>query len=126
MIDAPSSLRTHAQTLLDVLDAELLRDPLRTAYTFCRDDGERTQVSISQLARRAKAIAANLQDRLSPGDRVLLVYPPGLDFLTGFFGCLYAGVLAVPATYPKPRRPMPRLAMMAGDCSPAAVLTTAQ
>jgi acyl-CoA synthetase (AMP-forming)/AMP-acid ligase II/acyl carrier protein len=126
MIDAPSRCLTDAQTLLDVLDFQVEAHPFRCAYVFCRDDGERTELTYLELARRAKAIAAELQEKLKRGDRALLVFPPGLEFLPAFFGCLYAGVLAVPATYPKPRRPMPRLAMMASDCQPAAVLTTAQ
>ena len=66
-------------------------------------------MTYGELDRRARVIAARLQLELQPGDRALLVYPPGLDFIAAFFGCLYAGVVAVPATYPKPRRPMPRL-----------------
>jgi acyl-CoA synthetase (AMP-forming)/AMP-acid ligase II/acyl carrier protein len=64
-----------------------------------------------------------LAKRVAVGDRVLLVYPPGLEFIGAFFGCVYAGVLPVPATYPKPRRPMPRLDSIAADCSPSLVLT---
>jgi acyl-CoA synthetase (AMP-forming)/AMP-acid ligase II/acyl carrier protein len=62
---------------------------------------------------------------LRPGDRALLVYPPGLDFIAAFFGCVYAGVTAVPATYPKPRRPMPRLKRIALDCDAHVALSTA-
>ncbi|MEQ8836983.1 MAG: AMP-binding protein, partial [Lacipirellulaceae bacterium] len=68
---------------------------------------------------------AKLQAAYSPGERVLLVYPPGLEFIAGFFGTLYAGLLPVPATYPKPRRPLPRLDAIAADCAPKAALTTA-
>ena len=53
------------------------------------------------------------------------MYPPGLDFIAAFFGCLYAGVVAVPATYPKPRRPMPRLNRIAVDCDAHVALSTA-
>ncbi len=126
MIDAPHGLRGLPATLLDLLQSRAEAYGDRTANVFCRDDGERALLSYAQLARRARAIAAQLQQNVPPGERVLLVFPPGLDFIAGFFGCLYAGVLAVPATYPKPRRPMPRLTAIAHDCRPAAVLTTAQ
>ena len=56
----------------------------------------------------------------------MLLYPPGLEFVEAFFGCIWAGVLPVPTSYPKARRPMPRLMGIARDCSPAAVLTTHQ
>src|SRR5690606_27529369 len=59
-------------------------------------------------------------------DRALLVYPAGLEFISAFFGCLYAGVVAVPATYPKPKRPMPRLNRIALDCDAHVALSTAQ
>jgi acyl-CoA synthetase (AMP-forming)/AMP-acid ligase II/acyl carrier protein len=49
-----------------------------------------------------------------------------LDFLVGFFACLYSGMLAVPATYPKPKRPMPRLSAIAKDCAARIALCTSQ
>ncbi|MEO2048134.1 MAG: AMP-binding protein [Pirellulales bacterium] len=78
----------------------------------------------SDLERRARRIGAWLSQHAKVGDRALLVYVPGLEFSAAFFGCLYAGVLPVPATYPKPRRPLPRLANMALDCQPKLVLTS--
>ncbi len=126
MIDAPHAFRDLPETLLDLLQSRAETYGDRTASVFCRDDGERSEQSYAQLARRARAIAGRLQAEVPPGERVLLVFPPGPDFIAGFFGCLYAGVLAVPATYPKPRRPMPRLTAIAHDSRPAAVLTTSQ
>ena len=97
----------------------------RRAYTYLGIQGEEV-ISFAELNRRAQAIAARIHQVAKPGDRALLVFPAGLDFITSFFGCLYAGVLAVPATYPKPRRPMPRLSAIAFDCGAKVVLTTAQ
>jgi acyl-CoA synthetase (AMP-forming)/AMP-acid ligase II/acyl carrier protein len=107
----------------------------RTAFVFLDDrpsaessgpngDGV-VEWTFNQLERRARVIAARLQLELKPGDRALLVYPPGLDFIAAFFGCMYAGVVAVPATYPKPRRPMPRLNRIAVDCDAHVALSTA-
>ncbi len=81
-------------------------------------------ITYGQLHERAMAIGAWLSGQADPGDRALLVAMPGLEFVSAWFGCLYAGVLPVPATYPKPRRPLPRLATMARDCRPRLVLTT--
>jgi acyl-CoA synthetase (AMP-forming)/AMP-acid ligase II len=68
-------------------------------------DGETEgeQLSYGELDRRSRAIASQLQGLGLSGERALLLYPPGLDYLAAFFGCLYAGVVAVPA-YP-PRNP---------------------
>jgi acyl-CoA synthetase (AMP-forming)/AMP-acid ligase II/acyl carrier protein len=98
----------------------------RPAYTFRADDESERTLSYAQLARRAWAIAATLQRTAKPGDRVLLVFPAGLDFIAAFYGCVAAGMLAVPATYPKPKRPMSRLSAIAVDCEATVALTTAQ
>jgi acyl-CoA synthetase (AMP-forming)/AMP-acid ligase II/acyl carrier protein len=96
----------------------------RRAYSYLGIHGDE-YISFTELNRRAQAIAARIHQVAKPGDRALLVFPAGLDFITSFFGCLYAGVLAVPATYPKPRRPMPRLSAIARDCNATLALTTA-
>lgn len=95
-------------------------------YTFQRDDGHETTLDFASLDRRARAIAARLQKTCQPGDRALLVYPAGLDFIAGFFACAYAGVLAVPVCYPKPKRPMPRLLSIAKDAQPKVALTNSK
>lgn len=113
-----------ASTMSDVLAQQAADDPTRTAYIFLDDRDGAVEMSYGELDRRARVIAARLQLELQPGDRALLVYPPGLDFIAAFFGCLYAGVVAVPATYPKPRRPMPRLNRIAVDCDAHVALST--
>lgn len=109
----------------DVLAQQAADDPTRTAYVYLDDRDGAVELTYGELDRRARVIAARLQLELEPGDRALLVYPPGLDFIAAFFGCLYAGVVAVPATYPKPRRPMPRLSRIAVDCDAHVALSTA-
>ena len=96
------------------------------AYKYLSDDGMVSSLTLGQLDQAGSGDCAWLQDRCSIGDRVLLVYPPGLEFVTAFFGCLYAGALPVPATYPKPRRPMPRLLAIGIDCVAESALTTSQ
>ncbi len=126
MIQPTSALSTAPPTLLELLEGQTRRAPRNRAYTFRGEDGSETTLTYADLQRRAKAIAATIRRVAEPGDRVVLVYSAGLDFLTAFFGCMYAGVLAVPATYPKPRRPMPRLTAIVEDCGAAVALTTAQ
>lgn len=99
----------------------------RIAYTFLRD-GETEEINLSyrELDLQARAIAAQLQQLNQPGRNALLVYPPGLDFITAFCGCLYAGVVAAPAYPPEPvrmDRTLPRLYAIAQDADPVAILT---
>nr|CAG15025.1 Acyl-CoA synthase [Actinoplanes teichomyceticus] len=79
-----------------------------------------------QLDREARGYAAWLQQRLPAGSRVLLLYPNGLDFVAAFFGCLYAGMIAVPAPLPgRYRHHQHRVATISADARVSAVLTTA-
>src|SRR4030042_5506708 len=91
-------LRRHAEELPD-----------RSALVHLLD-GQSNQavLTYARLEQRVRAIAARLQEMGFAGQRVLLVYPPGLDFITAFFGCLYANCVAVP-TYPPHRHRMPNL-----------------
>ncbi len=90
-------------------------------------DGEDAQESFSyrELDARARAIALELRRFTRPGDRALLLYPPGLEYVAGFFGCLYAGVIAVPAYPPRANQKAERIIAMCLDALPAAVLTLA-
>ena len=97
------------------------------AFTYL-DDGDHVSgtLSYSELDRAARKLAARLQRITKPGDRVLLVYPPSLDYIVAFYGCVYAGVTAVPALPPANRRTLPRLRLMAADSQPTAALTLAR
>ena len=85
------------------------------------------ELTYSELDRRARAVAATLARDCRPGDRVLLLFPPGLDFITAFFGALYAGLVAIPMYPPTPSRlegTLPRLLRVVENAQPRAVLTT--
>ncbi|HVR98103.1 MAG TPA: fatty acyl-AMP ligase, partial [Thermoanaerobaculia bacterium] len=102
------------------------RTPDRTAYIFLADgEEEQDRLTYSALDARARAIAAVLGRSFAPGERVLLLYPPGLDFIAAFFGCLYTGLIAVPAYPPRSPRMMPRLLAILADAQPAAALASA-
>src|SRR5690349_17349857 len=81
-----------------------LRTPDRLAYTCLRDDGKIDELTYGQLERRATALAAALAGHAAPGARALLLYPAGLEFITVYFACLLAGIIAVPATIPHKSR----------------------
>jgi 8-amino-7-oxononanoate synthase len=89
-------------------------------------DGENEQVHLTyrELDRQARAIGAWLQSRQLAGQRALLLYPAGLDFIVAFFGCLYAGVIAVPVYPPRRNRSMNRIQAIADDAEAKVALTT--
>ncbi len=103
----------------------------REAYVFLADGEEQeNRLTYAELDRQARAVAVLLRRAsVAPGDRALLLYPPGLEFIAGLFGCWYAGVVAVP-TYP------PRMAhgaangtmlqAIAADAQPAILLTASR
>ena len=115
-------------TLIELLDHRALQQPDQLAYTFLLDgDTNELHLSYGELQRRARAIGATLQRIGAKGERALLLYTPGLDFIEGFFGCLYAGIVAVPAYPPDParlNRTLPRLQAVITDAQATLVLTT--
>ena len=101
------------------------QQPEEVAFYF--SDGETDDLSwtYAELEQRARAIAARLQAEGVAGERVLLLYPPGLDFVAGFFGCLFAGCVAVPAFPPRRNRYMARVEAISEDALAKATLTIA-
>lgn len=96
------------------------------AFRLLRErGGDEVVVSFAQLHERAKAIGGYLQARFQPGERALLLYPPGIDFIAAFFGCLYAGIVAVPVSPHRRRRSNPSLQAICSASSPSTVLSTA-
>ncbi len=127
-IDSFVEATQRPATLVELLDQRALQQPDQLAYTFLLD-GETSEVRLTyrELRRRARAIAAALRFAGAKGERALLLFPPGLDFIEGFFGCLYAGVVAVPAYPPhfaKLNRNLPRLQAIVADAQARFVLTT--
>jgi acyl-CoA synthetase (AMP-forming)/AMP-acid ligase II len=92
-------------------------------YTFLHGD-EQHSLTYEQLDRLARSTAASLLQRCIPGDRVLMIYPPGLDYVVALFACMYAGVIAVPSYAPRPNRPLSRLEAIVANAEPTIVLTT--
>ncbi|AJX34601.1 fatty acyl-AMP ligase [Burkholderia oklahomensis] len=97
-------------------------------YSFITG-GDRAEqhLTCADLDRRAGAVAAALAQVARPGDRVLLLFPPGIDYIAALFGCMYAGVVAVPAYPVEPaqaERTLRRLIGIVENCTPAAILST--
>jgi acyl-CoA synthetase (AMP-forming)/AMP-acid ligase II len=128
----PSDLESHSSftTVLELLQFRAseffdtkTKDQL--AYTFL-GDGENVsdRVTFAELGMRSRRIAAYLQTVTSPGDRVLVVHQPSLEYIIAFFACVYAGVIAVPALPPTNARTLPRLQLIMADAMPTAALAS--
>jgi acyl transferase domain-containing protein/acyl-CoA synthetase (AMP-forming)/AMP-acid ligase II/acyl carrier protein/SAM-dependent methyltransferase len=112
-------------TLVELLERRALEQPNQLAYTFLVD-GETQEISLTygELTQQARAVGAWLQRLGAREERVLLVYPSSLDFIAAFFGCLYAGAVAVPTAAPQPRRLMSRIGAIAADAQARFALTS--
>jgi acyl-CoA synthetase (AMP-forming)/AMP-acid ligase II/acyl carrier protein len=99
----------------------------KEAFRFVRGaDAEEVVLSYRALHERAMAIGGHLQTLLAPGDRALMLFPPGLEFIEAFFGCLYAGVIAVPVALPGRRSMTSSVVAVISASSPTVVLSTAE
>ncbi len=97
----------------------------QTAFTFLPEgEIEAIRWTYGELDRRSRVIAAKLQSLNLSGERALLLYPAGLDYIAAFLGCLYAGVVAVPAYPPQNARKTPRIQAISHDAEAAIALTT--
>jgi len=115
----------ESATLVHILRRHARERAEERAYTFLtQGEDEAEHLAWGELDLRARAFAATLAEGLDPGARVLLLCPPGLDFITAFIGCLYAGAVAVPAYPPASKRHLPRLRSIALDAAPSAVVAT--
>ena len=117
-----------APTLLGQLQQQAARYRDRVAFSFSRD-GEESQVSrltYQELEIKARRIASSLQQQGAAGERVLVLCPPGLDFIAGLFGCLYAGAVAVPMHPPVRDHLVPRVEAIVADVQPSFALSTAE
>lgn len=96
----------------------------RVAFTFLRgDESEADRVTFGQLHADAQSIAARLGSGGMRGERALLLYPPGIDFVRALLGCFYAGAIAVPAAPPRRSKSLDqRIRGLIEDTSARAVL----
>jgi acyl-CoA synthetase (AMP-forming)/AMP-acid ligase II len=113
-------------TLVELLRYRASNQPERIAYIFLRDgETEEARLTYGELDQNARAIAAHLQSLDAQGERGLLLYPPGLEFISAFFGCLYAGVVAIPAYPPRRNQNLLRLQAIIADSQARFTFTNA-
>ncbi len=120
------------KSFVDVLRSRAQQSSERVAFRFLQSgeaDGPCELRTFGELDRRAQAIAAALAEHGASDEPVVLLFAPGLDFIDAFFGCLYAGCIAVPAWPPDPHRPKRSIARLKGivaDSAARFVLTEAR
>lgn len=119
-------LSTNFSSLVSLLDERSRTRADKLAFTYLADnEKQQDNLTFEGLDRRARAIAARLQEWGMSGERALLVYPSGLEFICGLFGCMYAGVTAVPTQPPMPHRSTALFLKVASDSRARVMLSTA-
>ncbi|MET0647237.1 MAG: amino acid adenylation domain-containing protein [Pyrinomonadaceae bacterium] len=123
--DGLAAPRHGTGNIVDLLRLRAEEQPDRRLYTFLAEgEAEEESLTYAELDRRARGVGAWLEERGAGGERVLLLFPPGLGYIAAFFGCLYAGAVAVPAYPPRRNRGLDRLRAIVADARPALALTT--
>ena len=111
--------------VVDVLDYWASQRPDQAAFYFSDGEGNDEQITYAQLQQASRSIAVALMERQLTGKQALLMFPPGLDFVKAFFGCMCAGVVAVPAFTPRRNRNVKRLQAISDDAEARVALTVA-
>jgi 8-amino-7-oxononanoate synthase len=118
--------QTVGANLVDVLHHWAATTPDAPAFRFTDGETEQQCWTYAELHRKACAIAVRLQQLGMPGERALLLYGPGLDYVAGFFGCLYAGMVAIPAYPPRKNRNTARIQAISDDAQAKVALTVSE
>src|ERR1700674_1593872 len=106
-------------SLVALLARRAESQPDDPAYIFLSDRGaEEVKLTFRQLHNASLALAARLTAIARPGDRAILVFPPGLEFLIAFFGCQIARVIAVPMMMPRRNSTRDSSAAILANCEP--------
>ncbi|TWU03336.1 type I polyketide synthase [Neorhodopirellula pilleata] len=137
MNDLSKPPRSTPRTLVELLRDRVDRRDDAVLYRFLKPRSDQPErrgknaadfdiqtLSYVDLQRAAQRMAVWLLDRVAPGDRVVLAFPPGCEYLTAYFGCLHAGVVAVPAYPPRRNQRDQRLHAILADADVRVALTT--
>lgn len=109
-------------TIVEMLNQRLKQHPDKQIFTFLKN-GEQPDgfLTYQMLHDKSKSIAVTLAKKGLKGQRALLLYPQGLEFITALFACFYAGVIAVPA-YPPRKNRTDKIKNILVDCEAKIVL----
>lgn len=120
-----TNIKCNFSDLVELLCSRSLEQPNKKIYTFLGDgETETASMTYRQLDLQARSIATKLKSTLAVGELALLLYPPGLEFIAAFYGCLYAGIIAVPVYPPRKNQTYSRLEAIVSDAQASVALTT--
>jgi len=118
-------LDPNITNFVDLLEYRATHTPNKTVYIFLENgEAEQDRITYSELQQRSEQLSAHLLTKSNPGDRALLLYPSGIDFIVTFFACLRAGIIAVPVYPPRRNQSLDRLQAIAQDATSTLALTT--
>ena len=123
----PANMVMHLQALASARSND-------TALIVVRPEGPESEAAVDKkidyatLDRKVRALAAILQERFAADERALLLLDNDEHYVIGFFACLYAGLIAVPAFPPESvqERHLARLFAIAADARACCILTTSE
>lgn len=119
------TLKAGEASIITVLRERARLHPHKRVFTFLGDGETETETAtFAELDSEALRIASLLSEAGMKEKNLLLFYPPGIAFISAFFGCLYSGAVPVPAYPPRKNRSLERIRLMASDCGAAAILAT--
>lgn len=111
-------------TLVEWLETKARLNPNAIACTFF-DDTQHLSLTWQELQQKSRAVAVAISAIAAPGDRVIIVLPPGIDFLVAVLGCLYAEVIVLPISPSKPAYFLQTLKGMVEQIAPVIFLSSA-
>lgn len=114
-------------TMVQVLRSRAATQANELAFVFLDHNcNVLDQTTFAALDASARSVGSKLTSRGLSGERIMMVFPSGLDFVAALFGCFYAGCVAVPAPYLIGKRAVERCAAIFKDSRPAVVLAPLQ
>ena len=115
----------NAETYIEVIKNRCLEKPEHTVFRFLNDGvNENESLTFHQLETRSKALGSEFQRTGDKGDRILLLFPPGLSYVASIFACFYSGFIAVPAYPPRRNQKLNRLHTIISDAGAKTALVS--
>jgi acyl-CoA synthetase (AMP-forming)/AMP-acid ligase II/acyl carrier protein len=111
--------------ITEIFEKHAAAFPDKVIYSYLEDGfNESAGITYGKMCKQAKAIASVLQKKHKKGDRALMLFPSGIEFIVSLFGCFFAGIIGVPAYPPRKNRLFERFESIITDCRPALIMTT--
>ena len=125
LFDNPDPIIRESESLVEIISKRAVAQPEEIVYRYLGDGINETELfSFKEIDRVARSISEELSKKLNKGDRVLLLFPQGLQYVAALYGCFYGGFIAIPAYPPRRNRKMDRINSIIEDSGAAAGLVT--